>query len=80
MSDSRRIIDDLLYCHFVMFSCHHRRALLDEDHAKRILLGHLNAQLSRQSAKCVGFVVMPDHVHAIVWFPETGQLSRFMQS
>jgi putative transposase len=21
---------------------------------------------------------MPDHVHAIVWFPVTGQLSRFM--
>ena len=21
---------------------------------------------------------MPDHVHAIVWFPETGQLSQFM--
>ena len=21
---------------------------------------------------------MPNHVHAIVWFPETGQLSRFM--
>ncbi|MBN2292522.1 MAG: transposase [Pirellulales bacterium] len=22
---------------------------------------------------------MPDHVHAIVWFPQTGQLSVFMQ-
>lgn len=29
-------------------------------------------------AKCVGFVIMPDHVHAMVWLPNTGQLSRFM--
>ena len=79
MSDNRRIIDDQLYCHFVTFSCHRRRRLLDEDHPKRILLGQLNEQLDRQQATCVGFVVMPDHVHLMVWFPETGQLSRFMQ-
>ncbi|MCA9078868.1 MAG: transposase [Planctomycetaceae bacterium] len=80
MSDNRRIIDDQLYCHFVTFSCHRRRRLLDEDHPKRILLGQLNEQLDRQQATCVGFVVMPDHVHLMVWFPETGQLSRFMHS
>ena len=78
MSDQRRIADDRLYCHFVTFSCHRRRRLLDEDQPKRILLGQLNDQLRRQNAKCVGFVVMPDHVHAIVWFPEVHQLSRFM--
>ena len=79
MSDKRRRFDDQRYCHFVTFSCHGRRRFLAEDHPKRILLGHLNAQLNRRSAKCVGFVVMPDHVHAIVWFPEAGQLSQFMQ-
>jgi putative transposase len=80
MSDNRRIADDALYCHFITFSCDRRRRLLDLDQPKRILLGHLNAQMDRQSAKCVGFVVMPDHVHAIIWFPETGQLRRFIQS
>jgi putative transposase len=60
------------------FSCDHRRRLLDEDHPKRILLGVLKDQLDAMKAKCVGFVVMPDHVHALVWLPETGQLSRFM--
>ena len=77
---NRRIIDDQLYAHFVTFSCDRRRRLLDHDQAKRILLGCLNAQLQHQNAKCVGFVVMPEHVHAVVWFPETGRLSRFMQS
>jgi putative transposase len=28
---------------------------------------------------CCGFVIMLDHVHAIVWFAETEQLSSFMQ-
>jgi len=79
MSDQRRIVDDQLYTHFVTFSCHRRRRLLDEDQPKRILLGQLNYQLRRQEAKCVGFVVMPDHVHALIWFPKIGQLSRFMQ-
>ncbi len=38
----------------------------------------LGEELRRRAAKCVGFVLMPEHVHAIVWFPETGQLSSFM--
>ena len=79
MSDNRRQYDNQLYCHFVTFSCHRRRRLLDEEHPKRILLGQLNTQLQNRSATCVGFVVMPDHVHAVIRFSETGQLSRFIQ-
>jgi putative transposase len=52
---------------------------LDHDTAKRVVLGVLNSQLASRKAHCVGFVVMPNHVHAIVWFPVTGQLSVFMQ-
>ena len=78
MSDRRRIVDDQLYCHFVTFSCHRRRRLLDHDQHKRILFGQLNDQLRRQEAKCIGFVVMPDHVHATIWLPEVHQLSRFL--
>jgi putative transposase len=38
----------------------------------------LNHQLHSLNAKCVGFVVMPDHLHVIVWLSVTGQLTRFM--
>ena len=76
---SRAIYDDELHAHFVTFSCYHRRRLLDDDAAKRVVLGVLNSQLAGRKASCVGFVVMPDHVHAIVWFPIPGQLSVFMQ-
>ncbi len=60
--NSRKIFDQELYAHFIRFSCYRRRRLLDHDQPKRILLGMLGDQLRRQSATCVGFVVMPDHV------------------
>jgi putative transposase len=34
--------------------------------------------LTVQNGTCIGFVVMPDHVHALIWFSDTGQLSSFM--
>jgi putative transposase len=78
MSARRRIVDDALYCHFVTFRVDRNRKLLDHDHPKRILLGVFHEVLVEWDARCVGFVIMPEHVHAIVWFPQTGQLSRFM--
>jgi len=43
------------------------------------MLGILEESLIRFDGKCVGFVLMPEHVHALLWFPESGSLSRFMQ-
>jgi putative transposase len=63
----------------VTFSCYRRRRLLDHDRAKRIVLGVLHSQLTLQRGRCVDFVVMPDHVHAILWFPEPDQISHFMK-
>lgn len=34
----------------------------------------------RYDGICSGYVVMPDHVHAIVWFEQPGELSRFMKA
>jgi len=76
---TKNIYDREGHAHFVTFSCFRRRRLLDHDRAKKIVLGVLNSQLAMQSGRCVGFVIMPDHVHAIVWFPEPDQLSHFMK-
>ncbi|WP_339612400.1 transposase [uncultured Rubinisphaera sp.] len=78
MVTNRRIVDDQLYVHFVTFSVDKRRKLLDHDHPKRILLGVMNDLREKRSAKCPGFVIMPDHVHALLWFPTPGQLSSFL--
>ena len=76
---TRGIYDDELDAHFVTFSCYRRRRLLNHDGAKRVVLGVLNSQWAGRKASCVGFVVMRDHVPAIVWFPIPGQLSVFVQ-
>ncbi|HUT10923.1 MAG TPA: transposase [Thermoguttaceae bacterium] len=75
----RRIFDDDLHAQFVTFSCHRRRRLLDDARAREMVVAMLASQLAMQDGICSGFVVMPDHVHAIVWFPQTGRLSHFMK-
>ena len=74
----RKIYDDQKHAQFVTFSCYKRRTLLNPDQSKRIVIGTLGSQLAGQDGICLGFVVMPDHVHALIWFTETGQLSSFM--
>ena len=78
--DRRRIIDDQLYTHLVTFSVERQRRLLDLDHPERIVLGILNHQLEAFKARCISIVLMPNHVHASIRLPATGELSRFMHS
>ena len=75
----RKIYDREGHAHFVTFSCYKRRRLLDSPRAARIVLGVLASQLAKQSGVCIGFVIMPDHVHAVLWFLADGQLSHFMK-
>jgi putative transposase len=39
------------------------------------VIGSLGSQLKSQNARCLGFVVMHDHVHAMIWFPDENQIS-----
>ena len=41
-------------------------------------IGAMGSELAKRSGLCSGFVIMPDHVHALIWFPEVEQLSSFM--
>ena len=74
----RRVYDTQKHIHFVTFSCYKRRKHLQHDQAKRIVIGTMGRRLAMQQGLCLGFVIMPDHVHALLWFPETLQLSQFM--
>ena len=75
---TRRVYDQEKHVHFVTFSCYKRRRFLNPDRAKRIVIGQLGSRLTKQNGICSGFVVMPDHIHALIWFLEIGQLSSFM--
>ena len=76
---SRSIYDDELHVHFVTFSCRRRRTILDHDRPKKIVLGVLNDELKSHDAVCSGFVLMPNHMHVLLWFPRPNQLSKFLQ-
>lgn len=78
MSDKRRDFTDRRYIHFLTFSTYRRRQLLKLDQPKRIVLGVLNHQLQQMQGKCVGFVLMPNHVHALIWLPDPKDLRRFV--
>lgn len=67
------------HAYFLTFSCFNRRRLLDDDSAKGIVVSVLSSQLSQREGKCLGFVVMPDHVHALVWFSVSDALGEFMK-
>src|SRR5262245_53013974 len=75
---NRRVHGEGAYAHYITFSCFKRRRLLDPDICKRIVIGRMGAQLASQKVICCGFVVMPNHVHAVVWFPDEFQISLFM--
>ena len=74
----RKLFDSENHAYFVTFSCYRRRKILDHDRAKQIVIHYLVAQLNNQSGTCTGFVIMPDHVHAIIHFQKAGLLSIFM--
>jgi len=75
----RRIYDDECNAQFVTFSCYWRRRLVDHPRCRQIVMGVMADKLAKRDGICCGFVSMPDHVHAIVWFPAPGCLSGFMQ-
>ena len=54
--------------------------MLDCESLRETLLEMLTQKLSQYEGICSGYVVMPDHVHLIVWFDAPGQLSQFMKS
>lgn len=75
---ARRFHDERNHVHFVTFSCYRRRTLLQHDATRRIVIGQLGSRLANCEGLCLGYVAMPDHVHALIWFPRPMQLNSFM--
>jgi putative transposase len=75
----RKVLDLRGHAHFITFSCYKRRRLLDDDRAKGIVAHFLADGLRKIDGACMGFMIMPDHVHALLFFNQSGMLSRFIQ-
>jgi putative transposase len=54
--------------------------MLDLDQPKRVVLGVLNHLRDTMKVRCVGFVIMPDHVHALITLFRSQELSRFLHT
>jgi len=65
--------------HFVTFSTYKRRRFLAPDRTRDIAVEVLQKKLTEHQAFCAGFVIMPDHVHAILFGGEVFNVSQFVQ-
>ncbi|MFO8055868.1 MAG: transposase [bacterium] len=65
--------------HFLTFSTQGRRRLLDSSACRRIVISYLSKAASERGAHVSAFVVMPDHVHALMWFDDDSVLPEFVK-
>ncbi|WP_373649175.1 transposase [Schlesneria sp. DSM 10557] len=61
--------------HCVTFSRDKRREHLQHDQVTKIVIGTMGSRLAQHQGLCLGLLIRPDHVHALIWFPEEWQLS-----
>jgi len=69
-----RHFDHLNTVRFVTFSCYHRFRLLTSPDVVRVFLEELDGVRKRHGLKLYGYVVMPEHVHLVLWPPDTIKL------
>lgn len=66
-------------CFFVTTTCHNWLKLLASDTACDIVTGSLNFLTSKYQCHILGYVIMPNHLHLILYFPNENKLSEFMR-
>ena len=59
--------NDPWHAHALTFSCFHRQPLLESDWVKDVFVASLQAARVRHQFDIWAYVVMPDHVHLVVW-------------
>jgi putative transposase len=71
MTNSYRVFTDQHYAYFVTWSIVDWLHLLDKEPYRQIVLDSLNFLRTAKNSQLNAFVVMPTHLHAILW-PEIG--------
>jgi putative transposase len=66
--------------HFITFSCYRRRPKLGDAPRRRVFEQALERVRKQYRFFIRGYVVMPEHVHLLISEPESGFLSRALQS
>jgi len=76
----RQILDEPGGYHFVTFSNFQRRQFLAPERTRSIVVEVLQTCLETHRANCHGFVVMPNHVHAILSVAPESTIASFLQA
>ena len=67
-----RHFDEPGHAHFLTFSCYHRLPLLGKDRSRRWLIDAVQKARAKHGFHLWAWVVMPEHVHLLVWPKEPG--------
>ena len=73
-----RHYDNLGTVRFVTFSTYHRKSILTKDTTRRIVIDHIDGIRRTYSLKLLGYVLMPDHVHVVIYPPDGLELGRII--
>ena len=65
-----RHFDNLGTARFVTFSCYRHLPGLTSIHARNLFIEHLDAARKKHRFQLLGYVVMPDHVHLVLYPPD----------
>ena len=66
--------------HFITFSTYGGRNLLSTPRSRQIVISVLSKLAHEKRVYVSGFVIMPDHVHTILWFhPDDSDLPKVIQ-
>ncbi len=74
----RKILTGGGAAHFVTFGTYGRRSLLASPRARQVVISQLGKIAAQGEAKVSGFVIMPDHVHALLWFNDDSVLPEML--
>jgi len=66
--------------HYITFSTYGRRSLLSTPLARQIVISVLGRLVRGGKVRVSGFVIMHDHVHAILWFGDDTELPGVLQT
>jgi len=77
---TKRIATGAGESHFVTFSTFGRRELLGSGQPRQIVISVLSTLAAKGEVKVSGFVIMPNHVHAVLWFDDDAVLPKTIQT
>ena len=74
-----RRYDDPGHAHALTFSCHRRLPLLSRDRTRKSLVESIDEARVREQFDLWAYVIMPEHVHALIRPREPGyEVSRIL--